>query len=275
MTVREFHETIASKVQGTWNLHHASLSQRIPLDFFTLLSSISGVIGQKGQANYAAANAFLDSFASYRHTLSLPALSVDLGAVEDVGYVAENAASLSSAFDKEIWTPINESLLHQILRFSILQQTSPSGNSQMITGIAIPQPPTSPLLKRDPRFSTLYFPSSSSNPLSSSTSSSSETDAAKAIRVFLLSLSSPSPSHQTSLISILQTQFSTALRLSSPMEPAKPLSSYGLDSLSAVEFRNWARMELGAELTTLEIMGASSLVSLAGKILGKIEGKKE
>jgi hypothetical protein len=57
------------------------------------------------------------------------------------------------------------------------------------------------------------------------------------------------------------------------MEAAKPLSSYGLDSLSAVEFRNWCRMELNAELTTLEIMGASSLFSLAGRILSKIGGK--
>jgi hypothetical protein len=282
MTVREFHETITSKVKGTWNLHFASLAQPTQLDFFTLLSSISGVIGQKGQANYAAANAFLDSFASYRRTLSLPTSSVDLGVVEDVGYVAENAASLQSAFDKEIWTPINESLLHQILRFSILQQTShddastSTSTSQMITGIAFPQPASSPLLKRDPRFSTLYHPSST-NPLSSNSgSSSNDNEDSKAIRAFLLSLaSSPSqdPSLLASLVAILSTQFTSSLRLSSPMEAAKPLSSYGLDSLSAVEFRNWCRMELNAELTTLEIMGASSLFSLAGRILSKIRGK--
>jgi hypothetical protein len=64
MTVQEFHETIGCKVKGTWNLHMASLSQPTRLDFFTLLSSVSGVIGQRGQANYAAANVFLDSFAS-------------------------------------------------------------------------------------------------------------------------------------------------------------------------------------------------------------------
>lgn len=73
MTSREFHETITCKVKGTWNLHHASLSQPTPLDFFTLLSSISRVIGQKRQANYAAANMFPDSFASYRQGLGLPA----------------------------------------------------------------------------------------------------------------------------------------------------------------------------------------------------------
>jgi hypothetical protein len=280
MTVHEFHETIGCKVKGTWNLHMASLSQHTPLDFFTLLSSISGVIGQKGQANYAAANVFLDSFASYRRSMGLPASSVDLGVVEDVGYVAEHSTELQSSFDKDIWTPINESLLHQILRFSILQQsTGPlntSSTSQLITGIAIPQPSSSPLLKRDPRFSSLYFPSATTSTQLSNSNNNNDNES-KAIRAFLLSLhSAQPPDHNlllTSAVSILSTQFTSSLRLSEPMEPAKPLASYGLDSLSAVEFRNWCRMELQAELTTLEIMGATSLFALAGRIIAKIKEK--
>jgi hypothetical protein len=283
MTVREFHETISCKVKGTWNLHTASRSQHTPLDFFTLLSSISGVIGQKGQANYAAANAFLDSFASYRQNMGLPASSVDLGVVEDVGYVAEHSSELQTSFDKDIWTPINESLLHQILRFSILQQTAkakakatlnPSSASQLITGIAIPQPSTSPLLKREPRFSSLYF-GSASNTTQLAGSGNTENNESKQIRAFLLSLHSAQPAEHSSLLAsaveILSTQFSSSLRLSEPMEPAKPLTSYGLDSLAAVEFRNWARLELGAELTTLEIMGAMSLFALGERIIAKIK----
>jgi len=282
MTVGEFHETIGCKVKGTWNLHTASLSQHTPLDFFTLLSSISGVIGQKGQANYAAANAFLDSFASYRQSMGLPASSVDLGVVEDVGYVAEHSSELQTSFDKDIWTPINESLLHQILRFSILQQTAtakatlnPASASQLITGIAIPQPSSSPLLKRDPRFSSLYFGSASNTTQLAGSGNNIDNNESKQIRAFLLSLHSAQPAEHSSLLAsaveILSAQFSSSLRLSEPMEPAKPLASYGLDSLAAVEFRNWARLELGAELTTLEIMGATSLFALGERIIAKIK----
>ena len=282
MTVGEFHETIGCKVKGTWNLHTASLSQHTPLDFFTLLSSISGVIGQKGQANYAAANAFLDSFASYRQSMGLPASSVDLGVVEDVGYVAEHSSELQTSFDKDIWTPINESLLHQILRFSILQQTAtakatlnPASASQLITGIAIPQPSSSPLLKRDPRFSSLYFGSASNTTQLAGSGNNSDNNESKQIRAFLLSLHSAQPAEHSSLLAsaveILSAQFSSSLRLSEPMEPAKPLASYGLDSLAAVEFRNWARLELGAELTTLEIMSATSLFALGERIIAKIK----
>ena len=79
MTIKDYHDTTAPKVQGTWNIHNAALEENLTLDFFTMLSSISGIVGQKGQANYAAANAFLDSFAGYRKNQGLAACSVALG----------------------------------------------------------------------------------------------------------------------------------------------------------------------------------------------------
>ena len=113
MTITDYHETIKSKIQGTWNLHNISQEEKLNLDFFTMLSSISGVVGQKGQANYAAANVFLDSFAVYRRKLGLKACSVDLGAVEDVGYISEHK-DLMVAWDSAAWTPINENLSRRL-----------------------------------------------------------------------------------------------------------------------------------------------------------------
>jgi KR domain len=153
MTVKECHETICNNVQGTWNLHNAALEQNLSLDFFTMLSSISGVVGQKGQANQAAANVFLDNFSVFRRSLGLPACSVDLGVVEDIRYIHEYSG-LQQQLDTSIWTGINESLLHKILRFSIFQQISPVNEvsaSQLITGIPVPQPADSGLA-RDARF---------------------------------------------------------------------------------------------------------------------------
>lgn len=64
--------------------------------------------------------------------------------------------------------------------------------------------------------------------------------------------------------------FVRMLRLSEPMDPARPLSVYGIDSLAAVEVRNWVRNELGALVTTVDIMKASSLLSFCEKIISKI-----
>ncbi|KAL8895775.1 MAG: hypothetical protein Q9192_003453 [Flavoplaca navasiana] len=268
MTIKEYHETIKSKVSGTWNLHNVAQEQKLPLDFFTMLSSISGVVGQKGQANYAAANVFLDSFAVYRQRLGLAANCVDLGAIEDIGYMSVHS-DLMGALDTSAWTPINEALFHKIVRFSIIQQVAPidrATSSQLITSIAVPQQSTSKLLV-DARFGGLCFGDSLG------AKGNDDKDGSKEIQALFLMVKG-GVEHQSildAMIGVINRQFMAMLRLSEAMEPGKPLSSYGLDSLAAVEFRNWVRMELGAELTTLDITNAASLIALCGKIVARIQ----
>ena len=269
MTVSEYHATLSNKVTGTWNLHHASLDLKKPLKFFTLLSSVSGVIGQKGQANYSAANVFLDAFASYRLAQGLPAHSVNLGVIEDVGYVAEQGG-MQNHFDGQQWTPINEYVLHKIMGISILQQTAPinaASASQLITGIPIPQPADSELMY-DARFSPLFRPDSDGEGLGSGVSS-----AEKDVQALLLlrSAGAEPAAVINAAVAAVGAKFERTLRLSEPIEPGKSLSTYGLDSLSAVELRNWIRMELGVEVAVLEITSASSLTTLCEKIVLKMQ----
>jgi acyl transferase domain-containing protein/acyl carrier protein len=74
---------LAPKVQGTWSLHEATRGDR--LDAFVLFSAATSMFGSAGQANHAAANAFLDAFAAYRKAAGLPALSINWGAWARVG----------------------------------------------------------------------------------------------------------------------------------------------------------------------------------------------
>lgn len=79
-----------SFAQGSRKLEPPPGHENEPLDFFVSFSSISGLIGQPGQANYAAANTFLDAFVLYRQSLGLRASVMDLGIVNDIGYVSES-----------------------------------------------------------------------------------------------------------------------------------------------------------------------------------------
>jgi acyl carrier protein len=60
------------------------------LDFFVLYSSATTLFGNPGQANYVAANYFLEALAAHRRRCGLPALCVGWGAIDDVGYLARN-----------------------------------------------------------------------------------------------------------------------------------------------------------------------------------------
>ncbi|KAK0702400.1 reducing type I polyketide synthase [Lasiosphaeris hirsuta] len=274
MTIDEYHGALACKLQGTWNLHNTALEQGLVLDFFTLLSSISGVVGQKGQANYAAGNAVLDAFAVYRQGLGLAANSVDLGVIEDIGYIHDHDG-LQQNLDTSIWTGINEGLLRRILEYSIYQQQDPSqvlnpaSTTQLITGIPVPQPDESGLA-RDARFAPLFIRAGAS---AGGSGGSGSGDGAREIQAFLLLAKSKGADPAAvvaAAIEITNKHFTKTLRLTEPIESARPLATYGLDSLAAVEIRNWVRMTLGAELTTLEIVNATSLVALSEKIVSKI-----
>ncbi|PYH94535.1 ketoacyl-synt-domain-containing protein [Aspergillus ellipticus CBS 707.79] len=262
MTVDEFHQAIEGKIHGAWNLHNVAMEKRLSLDFFLLLSSISSVVGSKGQANYAAANSFLDSFAAYRQNLGEKCVTVALGVVEDVGVVAESDA-LTQRHQASIEAiGIPESALHSILdcalHYDSLQPESQI--SQLITGLTVPQDSEKSGLRFDPRFSGLFVADSptevQADPLTT------------ALQQFSAVMNSESRQGLLEkCLTVLSVRLAQMLRWSEEqVEPGQPLSVYGLDSLAAVELRNWIRAEMGAMLKTKEIVEAASLIAL-GEVL--------
>lgn len=112
MTVEEWKLSIAPKVQGSWNLQ--SLLPR-GMDFFICLSFVSGIIEGGGQANYAAANSFMDALVQYRLKRGEKATALDLGWMESEGVAAENIFLSSSLAATGSLIPISPSQFHALL----------------------------------------------------------------------------------------------------------------------------------------------------------------
>ena len=132
MTYEDWVAALTPKIQGTWNLHFEL--QHIPLDFFILFGSVAGTMGFPSQANYAAANTFLDSFVKYRQSQGLPASVIDLGYVADIGFAAEKSPQTWNAIRAMDAQVVEEKDLLQALEISVFAQ-SPHPSSQLIVGL--------------------------------------------------------------------------------------------------------------------------------------------
>lgn len=134
MSFDDWEVCIKPKIHGSWNLHQLLPST---MDFFILLASASGIIGNPGQANYSAGNTFEDSLALYRRRRGLSATALDLGAVRDVGYLAETE-------DPKYWNlphiqklSISEHDIHFLIKRAILDCSTGGGkvSAQIVSGL--------------------------------------------------------------------------------------------------------------------------------------------
>lgn len=135
MTLADWQACVRSKVEGTLLLDE--LFYTTPLDFFITFSSLAAVIGNIGQANYAAANAFMTALCTQRRdrrrvvgsTMDISSV-VGLGVVERSGVVgAEYFAGLGSR-------NIAETDFHQLFAEAIVAGRPGSGEtSEIVTGI--------------------------------------------------------------------------------------------------------------------------------------------
>ncbi|WP_157108052.1 beta-ketoacyl reductase, partial [Nocardia amikacinitolerans] len=95
LTADHLHQVLRPKIDAAWHLHR--LTADLPLAAFVLYSSAAGLLGNPGQANYAAANTFLDTLAQYRHAHGLPAQSLTWGYWQQTSELTANLTSVDQA----------------------------------------------------------------------------------------------------------------------------------------------------------------------------------
>jgi myxalamid-type polyketide synthase MxaE and MxaD len=240
------------KVIGSWLLHQHLRDQ--PLDFFVLFSSVGALLGQPGQGNYAAANAFLDTLAHYRHSQGLPALSINWGAWDGLGFaitsggrrVIQHLADQGiGGFSVEQGLQVLELLLHAgTVQAAVLpidwQQFRAAGTQLALLAD----------LAKEQNIETAPV--------------------ARSVRDTLVALNAEA--RRAVMEDHLRSILAHILRLApARIQAQTPLGALGLDSLVAVEFRNRLEISLGLRLSATLAWNYPTVRDLATHLLGKLD----
>lgn len=273
MSLAQWTETLRSKVLGSLNLH---LCLPKDLDFSIMLSSVCGIIGASGQSNYAFGCAYQDALSCYRNALGHKTVSIDLGTVEGVGYTAENQSI--GAFMKSLGLQgISEGFLHQLLGYYCdpERELHNATAAQIVVGI---------MAEEELNRSELVRPRFYSRPLFRHLSSiQRKAQIQKAHRAPPIvrdddKVEEEAGSHnrisptqnQTSLSKAICSRLSKILAVDlQDIDAAKPLHTYGVDSLVAMEVRVWFKEVQRLDVTVFDILSNVSIDELAGKIISR------
>jgi len=263
MTFDQYTEVIESKVKGAWNFHHALSSS--PLDFFIVISSAAGAVGNRGQAAYAAANTFLNGLAQYRVAHGLAASSIDLTAVSDAGYLAEDAAKAAEVARNLGSDTICEAEVLALIGAAIDGTMSNTCNHHTITGMRITAT-MRPFWSTDAKFKHLLS-------VAEAEAAQLSTNGPVAISwsaAFKSAASSTRAEAEEVVCNGLVEKIAEVVGMDKEdMDVDKTLSNYSLDSLTAIEVRNFITRMFESNLQVLELLAQGSIRGLSKVVCTK------
>lgn len=267
MAIENWKQSIEPKIQGSWNLH--TLLPR-GMDFFICFSSIAGIIGSGGQANYAAGNTFMDALVRHRVMQGEKATTLDLGWMESEGVVAESAFLSTSIAGAGHMIPITQADFHALLDYycnPTLDLGSAADLCQAIIGPQVPAVMLEKGLKEASWMRRRAFRHLQQVGLGGPSSS----PASKTVDYATLLRKAASLEDAARIVTDgLLHKLSRALSISpADMDVSKPLHAYGVDSLLAVELRNYFAKEFNANVAIFDITGGSSFETVGMTVARK------
>ncbi|KAH9900372.1 ketoacyl-synt-domain-containing protein [Xylariomycetidae sp. FL2044] len=273
----DWETSISPKTRGSWNLH-AVLPRG--LDFFVLLSSISGIVGTPGQANYAAGNAYMDALAHYRHARGERAVALDLGAMVDHGFLAANDTLrhrvLAGGLIRGIHTAELLALFDQCC-----DPASPSAHHRLAQ-VAMGLAPASELRAMTRQEGPRSFPSLPfyGHIFAGSSGGSNGTDSdeknnngggpeAQWRRDFAASAAASDSAEAGGVVALALLHRLTSMTpgLQDRLDDQnldEPIQTFGVDSLQAIELRSWFAREFAADVPIFVILGEQETLASIG-----------
>ena len=261
MTHEDYLTAVRPKVQGTWNLH----KQFQNLEFFIMLSSLVGMGGNSSQSNYAAGGSFEDALARSRSARNLPAVCLDLGMIASVGYVARTGG-VKERLARQGYQLVSEEEVLKLVEDSIAFPRRRPEDSQILVGVSRDlgtiSRDDSPFLS-DVRFSALKREAAAAASNRGPTKHNSAWGSLQDLTGSLCRAESWDEAI-ASIVRVIAVKLSVMFSLpEDEVDPSASMAHYGVDSLVAVELRNWLASAAQSEVSIFDIMQSKSLVGLA------------
>lgn len=290
MSFNQMTDVLRPKVQG--GLHLDRLFASTNLDFFVLVSSINCVIGNHGQANYAAANTFLCALAGARRKRGLRAATVNGGAILGAGYMQRELARgeldaivrryrMMRMSDGDWCQSICEGIDACRLESSVGPELTTS-----IADVSLDEAsaPDAPLWCTNPKFSAFVVVKNDGGSGKGDGAGSNATTALVAERLRLCQ--SENDTRQV-ITEAFAAQVRTVLGLDATMSDQELMASasveLGMDSLVSVDLHSWFLRNLQVNVPILTIIGSGRLAelvqhavdNLAPELLATADGSDE
>ena len=254
------------------HLHEASL--HLPLDFFIMISSIITMIGTATQANCSAANAFQDAFARYRQSKGLPAQSIALSLLSDVGFAGDRRDlqrslqrnGVYATSQEELFELLDVALSQQIPDIDNASKFDPFCRSHLLCGL---EPSKIYELKTDQNIdftweadARLSYVLQAIETLAKQKATKSESRGEASDKRGGLSRLGESIEDQEELQSLvngaLKARLTKMLFLEADaIDDSKTLATYGIDSMIAAELRKWLVKTWNINMSLLDILDPS------------------
>jgi NADPH:quinone reductase-like Zn-dependent oxidoreductase/acyl carrier protein len=257
---RERFKTVTDpKIKGAWNLH--ALTVDLPLDFFVLFSSAASILGSPGQANYAAANAFLDALAHHRRARGLTALSINWGPWSEVGLAAQHARHerLSLRGVGTITPEQGVEAFSRLLGQSVTQVGVMPFDYKQWNRL-------SPSARMSPLFSELSYEGERVETLEGG---AGKRTSFKQELLMVVGQESREKLLRTYLGELIAKVLGLSASRLSKLDANQPINTLGIDSLMAVEMKTLIENDLGVTVPVTTFLQCSNLTRLASEVLNR------
>jgi NAD(P)-dependent dehydrogenase (short-subunit alcohol dehydrogenase family)/acyl carrier protein len=257
-TQRHLEAVLRPKIDAAWNLHE--LTAGVDLSAFILFSSVASLFGSLGQANYAAANAFLDGLAQHRRHRGLPGVSLawgwwaqatgmtghlyerDRARLSRMGFIPMSSEDGLALFDAALWQARSFVMPAQISRAAIRSDPAGTGLPPMFRGL-----------------------------IRATRRTAAAVESVSNLRQRLASMSTSEQERE--LLDIVRSHAAAVLGYNSAdaVGADQEFKDLGFDSLGAVEFRNRLKSISGLKLPTSIVFDHPTPTALARYLTGVLD----